>query len=74
MPTNRLGREEPNDDYLGVDFQPEFEEIASVDTDTEEYKEKHLTHPEEAEQFYRCLASRGQRVRVGMEARARTLV
>jgi hypothetical protein len=41
---------------IGVDFHPEFQEIASVDTDTGEYQEKHLAHPEEAEQFYRALA------------------
>jgi transposase len=53
---------------IGVAFHPEFQEIASVDTDTGEYQEKHLAHPEEAEQFYRCLASVGRTVRVGMEA------
>jgi hypothetical protein len=30
---------------IGVDFHPEFQEIASVDTDTGEYQEKHLAHP-----------------------------
>lgn len=53
---------------IGADFHPEFQEIALVNTDTGEYEEKRLTHPEEAEQFYRCLASAGQKVRVGMEA------
>jgi len=53
---------------IGVDFHPEFQEMASVDTDTGEYQEKRFTHPEEAEQFYRSLASVGQTVRVGMEA------
>ena len=53
---------------IGVDFHPEFQEIASVDMDTGEYQEKRLTHPGEAEQFYRGLASLGQAVRVGMEA------
>src|SRR5215468_1113259 len=53
---------------IGVDFHPEFQEIAAVDSDSGEYQEKHLTHPGEAEQFYRCLASLGQAVRVGMEA------
>src|SRR5262250_1623689 len=52
---------------IGADFHPEFQEIASVNTDTGEYEEKHLTHPEEAEQFYRSLASAGQTVRVGIE-------
>jgi hypothetical protein len=53
---------------IGVDFHPEFQEIASVDTDTGEYQEKRLTHPGEAEQFYRCLASAGQAVRVDKRA------
>jgi transposase len=51
---------------IGVDYHPEFEQIASVDTNTGEFQEKRLAHPEEAEQFYRALA--GQNVRVGMEA------
>jgi len=51
---------------IGVDFHPEFQQIASVDTDTGEFQEKRLTHPEEAEKFYRALA--GQKVRMGMEA------
>jgi transposase len=50
----------------GVDFHPEFQQIASVDTDTGEFQEKRLSHREEAENFYRTLA--GQKVRVGMEA------
>src|SRR5215470_9216411 len=53
---------------IGVDFHPAYQEIASVDTDTGEYQEKRLAHPQEAEEFYRCLASMGQAVRVGMEA------
>ena len=51
---------------IGVDFHPEFQQIASVDTDTGEFQEKRLAHREEAEKFYRALA--GQKVRVGMEA------
>jgi transposase len=51
---------------IGVDFHPEFQQIASVDTGTGEFQEKRLTHREEAENFYRTLA--GQKVRVGMEA------
>jgi hypothetical protein len=43
-----------------------FQQIALVDTDTEEFQEKRLGHPQEAEQFYRALA--GQNVKVGMEA------
>ena len=53
---------------VGVDFHPEFQQIASVDTDTGEFQEKRLTHREEAEKFYRALAGAGQKVRVGMEA------
>ena len=51
---------------IGVDFHPEFQQMASVDTDTGEFQEKRLGHREEAEKFYRGLA--GQKVRVGMEA------
>src|SRR5215471_13106228 len=53
---------------IGVDFHPEFQQIASVDTDTGELQEKRLAHREEAESFYRGLATRGQQVRIGMEA------
>ena len=51
---------------IGVDFHPEFEQMASVDTDTGEFQEKRLAHREEAEEFYRGLI--GKKVRVGMEA------
>jgi transposase len=51
---------------IGVDFTAEFQQIASVDTDTGEFLEQRLAHREEAEKFYRALA--GQKVRVGMEA------
>jgi|HubBroStandDraft_6_1064221.scaffolds.fasta_scaffold30832_2 hypothetical protein len=51
---------------IGVDFHPEFQQIASVDTDTGEFQEKRLAHREKAEKFYRALA--GQKVLVGMEA------
>ena len=53
---------------IGVDFHPEFQQIASVDTESGELQETRLAHREEAEQFYRALVSGGQRVRVGMEA------
>src|SRR4029077_17963674 len=53
---------------IGVDFHPEYQEIASVDTDTGEYQEKRLAHPKAAEEFYRSLSRVGQVVRVGMEA------
>jgi hypothetical protein len=42
--------------------------MASVGTDTGELQEKRLAHREDAEKFYRGLASAGQKVRVGMEA------
>src|SRR5437899_2785783 len=51
---------------IGVDFHPEFQQIASVDTETGEFQEKRLAQREDAETFYRPLA--GQKVRVGMEA------
>jgi transposase len=53
---------------IGVDFHPEFQQIAWVDKDTGEFQEKRLAHGEEAEKFYRTLAAAGQKVRVGMEA------
>jgi transposase len=51
---------------IGVDFHPEFQQMASLDSDTGEFQEKRLAHREEAEKFYRALA--GQKVRIGMEA------
>src|ERR1700676_4922600 len=51
---------------IGVDFHPEFQQIASVDTDSGEFQEKRLAHRDEAENFYRALA--GHKVRFGMEA------
>jgi transposase len=53
---------------IGVDFHPEFQQIALVDTDTGELEERRLHHPQEAEGFYRALLSQGKTVRVGMEA------
>lgn len=53
---------------IGVDYHPEFQQIAFLDKDSGEFQEKRLGHPAEAEQFYRALAARGQKVRVGMEA------
>jgi transposase len=51
---------------IGVDFHPEFQQIATVDTESGEFQEKRLGHPGEAEQFYRALT--GAKVLVGMEA------
>jgi transposase len=53
---------------IGVDFHPEFQQIAWVDTATGEFQETRLQHREEAESFYRELAARGVGVRAGMEA------
>ena len=53
---------------LGCDYHPEFQQIASIDTDTGEFHGKRLADPEEAEKFYRALAAQGLRVRGGMEA------
>jgi hypothetical protein len=53
---------------IGVDFHPEFQQIASVDTDSGEFQEKRLAHREEAEKFYGAVAASGRKVRVGMEA------
>ena len=53
---------------IGCDYHPGFQQIAFVDTETGEWKEQRLEHRESAEAFYRELASRGEKVRVGMEA------
>jgi transposase len=53
---------------IGCDYHPAFQQIAFVDTDTGELRERRLQHREEAEKFYRDLAAQGVKVRVGMEA------
>ena len=53
---------------IGVDYHPEFQQIAFVDTETGEFQEAQLQHREAAEQFYRELAKRQVAVRIGMEA------
>jgi len=53
---------------IGADYHPGFQQIALVDTDTGEFEERRLEHREEAEKFYRDLATRLLCVRVGMEA------
>jgi transposase len=53
---------------IGVDFHPEFQQIAWVDTDSGDFQEQRLQHREEAETFYRELAGRAVKVRVGVEA------
>jgi transposase len=51
---------------IGCDFHPRFQQIAFLDQATGEYGERRLSHPEEAEQFYRSLT--GRQVRIGAEA------
>jgi hypothetical protein len=46
---------------IGMDYHPSFQQIALVDTETGELEERRLEHREEAEQFYRELASGGYR-------------
>jgi transposase len=53
---------------IGCDYHPGFQQIAFVDTDSGEFQEQRLPHPEGAEKFYRDLAAQGRKVRVGMEA------
>jgi transposase len=53
---------------IGADYHPAFQQIAFVNSETGELKELRLGHREEAEEFYRDLAAKGIKVRVGMEA------
>jgi len=54
---------------IGCDYHPSVQQIAWVDTETGEMKERRLQHGGgEAERFYRELKEKGCRVRVGMEA------
>jgi transposase len=53
---------------IGVDYHPEFQQLASVNTETGEFTEARLQNREPAEQFYRGLARQGAQVRIGMEA------
>jgi hypothetical protein len=61
-PTNRLGRKEPNMLIIGVDYHPSFQQIAFVNTETGELEEYRPQHREEAEKFYRDLATGGVQV------------
>jgi hypothetical protein len=54
---------------IGCDYDPGFQQIALVDTDSGEFQEQGVPHPEEAEKFYRDLAAQGIKVGVGLEAR-----
>jgi len=51
---------------IGCDFHPRFQQIAFADSESGEYGERRLSHPEEARRFYESL--RGSQVRVGLEA------
>ena len=53
---------------IGCDYHPGAQQIAYLDRETGELRERRLAHREEAEQFYRDLAGQGMKVRVGMEA------
>ena len=54
---------------IGLDYHPEFQQIAFVDDETGEFSERQLLHQNgEAERFYRELKQRGVKVRIGMEA------
>jgi transposase len=54
---------------IGIDYHPDFQQIAFADTETGECGEQRLNHSnQEAEKFYRDLKQRGIRVRVGLEA------
>jgi len=53
---------------VGCDYHPGFQQIVLVDTETGELKEQRLEPCEPAERFYRELARRGEKVRLGMEA------
>jgi transposase len=53
---------------IGCDYHPGFQQVAYVDSETGEFQERRLKHPEEAERFYRALWEQGVTVRVGMEA------
>ena len=59
---------------IGVDFHPEFQQIAFVDSNTGDFQEKRLVHREEAEQFYRGSAARASRAGGDGGQRAGTLV
>ena len=53
---------------IGCDYHPGFQQIALVDSETGELRERRLAHREEAEQFYHQLKEQSLPVRMGMEA------
>jgi hypothetical protein len=46
---------------IGVDYHPEFQQIALLEKNSGELQERRLLHPEEAEQFYRVCEQQGRR-------------
>jgi hypothetical protein len=56
---------------IGVDFHPEFQQIAVVDTEIRELQEERLKHPNAAGSFYWEVVSRWAQARAGMEASGR---
>ena len=66
--TNQGPEKRANMLIMGCYYNPGFRQIAFVDTETGEWKEQRLEHRECAEAFCRELVSRGEKVRVGMEA------
>ncbi len=59
---------------IGVDFHPEFQQIASVDTDTEEFQEKRLAQRRGGEVLSRCGSKRAEGACGYGGQRARALV
>ena len=53
---------------IGVDFHPEFQQIALVDTEPESFKERTTASSRRSRSFYRTVTGQGKAVRVGMEA------
>ena len=53
---------------IGCDYHRGFQQIASVDTDTGELRERRLSYREQAEQFYREPKQQTLSVRAGMES------
>ena len=51
---------------IGCDFHPRFQQISFLLEETGEFGQRRLTHPAEAEKYYRSLG--GAKVRVGIEA------
>ena len=46
---------------IGCDYHPGFQQIARLDTEAGELRERRLAHREEAEAFYRDLGAQGVR-------------